>query len=87
MIDDRLITANCKRFSYDYAVGEEVLKLAFKPNKLEPRAIGPFTIERVHSNGTLTIRLSPTTIERIYLQRVCPYRCKWVFTLPGKVPH
>ena len=74
LIDQRLIAANRKRFSYDYAVGEEVLKLNFKPNKLEPRASGPYMIERVHTNGTLTIRLSPSVIERVSLRRVKPYR-------------
>ena len=75
LIDDWLIIANRKWFSYDYAIGEEVLKLVYHPNKLEPRAIGPYRIEWVHANGTLTIWLSPTTIERISLRQVCPYRC------------
>jgi hypothetical protein len=69
-----LIAANRKRFAYDYAIGDEVLKLVYQPNKLAPRAIGPFRIERVHTNGTLTIRLSPLVIERISLRRVKPYR-------------
>jgi hypothetical protein len=74
LIDNRLIAANRKRFAYDYAIGDEVLKLVYQPNKLAPRAIGPFRIERVHTNGTLTIRLSPLVIERISLRRVKPYR-------------
>ena len=74
LINDRLILANRKRFSYDYAQGEEVLKLIYKPNKLEPRATGPYRITRVHTNGTLTIRLNPHTIERISLRRVKPYK-------------
>ena len=74
LIDNRLIEANRKRFSYDYAIGEEVLKLNYKPNKGDPRGSGPFTIERVHTNGTLTIRLNPNVIERISIRRVKPYR-------------
>ncbi len=74
LIDQRLIESNRKRFSYDYAVGDEVLKLVYKPDKLEPRAKGPYPILRVHANGTLTIRLSPTTIERISIRRVKPFR-------------
>ena len=31
LIDERLIAANRKRFSYDYQPGQEVLKLAYKP--------------------------------------------------------
>ena len=74
LIDQRLITANRKRFSYDYAVGAQVLKLNYKPHKLQPRAEGPYRVESVHTNGTLTIRLSPTVIERISIRRVKPYR-------------
>ena len=64
-IDQRLIKANCRRFSYDYQPGQEVLKLAYKPNKLEARAHGPYPIEAVHTNGTITIRLSPHVVERL----------------------
>jgi hypothetical protein len=45
LIDTRLIAANCKRFAYDYAIGDEVLKLVYQPTKLAPRATGPFTTE------------------------------------------
>jgi hypothetical protein len=74
LIDQRLIAANTRRFSHDSAIGDEVLKLSYKPDKLEPRATGPFTITRVHVNGTLSIELSPGVIERINLRRVKPYR-------------
>ena len=75
LIDRRLIMANRKRFAYDYVIGQQVLKLAYKPNKLEPRVLsGPHTIEQVHANGTVTIRLAPGIIERISLRRVKPYR-------------
>jgi hypothetical protein len=74
LINDRLIVANHKQFSYDYAIGEEVLKLIYKPGKLEPRATSPYHIERVHTNDTLTIGLNPHTIERISLRRLKPYR-------------
>ena len=74
LINDRLIVANRKRFSYDYSIGDEVLKLSYKPDKLAPRATGPFRIEQVHANGTLTIRIAPAVIERISMRRVKPYR-------------
>ena len=73
LIDQRLIAVNTKRYSYDYNVGDEVLKLKFQPDKLEPRAEGPFRVERVHANGTLSIRLQPGFIERISLRRLKPY--------------
>jgi hypothetical protein len=73
LIDQRLIAANTKRYSYDYKVGDEVLKLKFQPDKLDPRAEGPYRVERVHANGTLSIRLQPGVIERISLRRLKPY--------------
>jgi hypothetical protein len=33
---------------YDYQPGQEVLKLVYKPDKLEPRAQGPYEIIAVH---------------------------------------
>lgn len=74
LIDQRLIEANRKRFSHDYHIGDEVLKLVYNPTKLEPRAVGPYRIETVHANGTVTIRLDANTIERLSLRRIKPYR-------------
>jgi len=74
IIDQRLVEANRKRFSYDYQVGQQVLKFNYKPNKLQQRAEGPYSITEVHTNGTVTIQLSPTTIERISIRRIRPYR-------------
>ncbi|GAX21143.1 hypothetical protein FisN_UnNu089, partial [Fistulifera solaris] len=69
LIDKRMILANRKRFSYDYRIGDKVLKLADNPSKLAPRAYGPFTIVQVHTNGTISIRRNAFTIERISIRR------------------
>ena len=74
LIDQRLIEANRQRFAYDYHIGDDVLKLVYKPDKLSTRAEGPFRIKNVHTNGTVTIRLNPHTIERISIRRIKPYR-------------
>ena len=74
LIDERLITANRKRFSYDYHVGDEIMKLIYKPDKLQPRAEGPYPIVQVHTNGTVTIQKAPYLIERINIRRIKPYR-------------
>jgi hypothetical protein len=57
-------------------VGDEVLRLVYRPDKMEPRAVGPYRITRVHSNGTITIELSPGVVERINIRRVKPYH-RW----------
>ena len=74
LINQRLIEANRRRFAYDYHIGDDVQKLVYKPDKLSTRAEGPFRIENVHTNGTVTIRLNPHTIERISIRRIKPYR-------------
>lgn len=74
LIDTRLISANRKRFSYDYQIGDQVLKLVDNPSKLAPRAHGPFTITQVHTNGTISIRRNAFTVERISIRRVKPFR-------------
>ena len=74
LIDARLIAANRKRFSHDYHIGDEVLKLEYKPDKLSPRAHGPYRVNTVHTNGTVTIQLTPHTIERISIRRIKPFK-------------
>ena len=73
LIDEKLMHANRSRISYDYRPGDEVLLLAYKPDKLDPRATGPYRIEQVHVNGTITIRRSAHVMERINIRRIRPY--------------
>jgi transposase InsO family protein len=73
LIDERAIRSNARRHSYDYQPGQEVLKLVYKPDKLEPRAQGPYDIIAVHTNGTLTIQLNAHTTERISIRNVKPF--------------
>ncbi len=74
LIDERLHRANRMRISHDYQPAEEVMILTYKPDKLEPRATGPFVIQRVHTNGTVTIRRNPFVTERINIRRLRPFR-------------
>ena len=41
-------------------------------DKLKPTVTGPFPIEQVHTNGTVTLRLSPNQLERINIRRIRP---------------
>jgi hypothetical protein len=72
-VNKNLRRANKKRRQYDYAPGQEVLKKVHNPTKLGVRNLGPYTIDRVHVNGTLTINLRPGVTERINIRRVLPY--------------
>ena len=74
LIDKNLLTANSKRRTFDYQPNQECLKLVYNPGKLEPRAEGPYRIVTVHTNGTVTLQLTPLVRERISIRRIKPYR-------------
>ena len=73
-IDENNRRANLRRNFKDYVAGDEVLVLTYKPNKLERRPIGPFTIDQVHVNGTVTIRRNDNVMVRINVRRLRPYK-------------
>ncbi len=74
-VDSDTQRINSKRYAYDYQVGDQVLKKVFDYTKLDPRWDGPFTINRVHINGTLTISTNkPHISERVNIRRVKPYK-------------
>lgn len=53
----RLLQANARRIAHDFQVGEQVLKRRGlrTSDKLKSSNTGPYAIERVHTNGTVTI--------------------------------
>ena len=73
-VNSNLFRANKRRRHHDYAPGQKVLKKVHDPTKLGVRTSGPYTINRVHVNGTLTIDISPGVTERVNIRRVVPYR-------------
>jgi hypothetical protein len=73
LIDQRLIVNNRKRFAHDYQPNQEVLKIVYEPGKLEPRAVGPYRIAAVHTNGTVTIDVPPHVRERVSLRNIKPF--------------
>jgi hypothetical protein len=73
LIDECFICSNAHCHSYDYQLGQEVLKLVCKPDKLKPQAQGPYDIIVVHANVTLTIQLNAHTTERISTRNVKPF--------------
>ena len=70
-----MLKANASRISHDYKVDEEVLKKEHLglSDKLKPAFTGPYKIIQIHTNGTVTIRLSPNQLERINIRRIKPY--------------
>ena len=72
-IDFKAARENMRRRFHDYNVGDEVLLIVPNPDKLEQKAIGPFTVVQVHLNGTLTIQRNEVVYDRISVRRVKPY--------------
>ncbi|MGH3053396.1 MAG: hypothetical protein ACRDL7_00275, partial [Gaiellaceae bacterium] len=72
LIDGNNRRENLRRFRHDYEVGDEVFILRTNKGKLQTKTEGPYDIQRVHSNGTVTI-LRGTFLERINIRRLKPH--------------
>ena len=73
-VNENLRRANRKRRQYDYAPGQRVLKKVHNPTKLGVRKTGPYIVEQVHVNSTISIELRPRVSKRINIRRVEFYR-------------
>ena len=78
-IDNNLRRANSQRINYDYSVGDLVYELVRRTNdvtqKLETYCRGPYPVDQVHSNGTLTLQRSPNTpnaLDRVNIRKLHP---------------
>ncbi len=74
LITTYLRQENAKQRNLDYEPGMEVVELTPNPNKLGKLTRGPFVIERVHCNGTITIRRIANVVDRINIRNVRPFR-------------
>jgi hypothetical protein len=72
-IEDSNQRKNAKRINHTYCVGDLVSK---DQNQLQPKLHrpldGPYTIDKVYTNGTLKIRKGITS-EKVSIHRVNPY--------------
>jgi transposase InsO family protein len=73
VIDDNNRRENLRRRYRDYQVGDEVLLLTQNPATLQERSVGPYTVDQVHTNGTLTVQRVPNVYDRINIRRLRPY--------------
>ena len=68
LIDHNLCRENNRRRNFDYIVGNyvfEIIKMGLSDSKLGLKTRGPYRIEQVHTNGTLTIRRGPGVLDRL----------------------
>jgi hypothetical protein len=73
VIDDNNRRENLRRRYRDYQVRDEVLLLTQNPATLQERSVGPYVIDQVHTNGTLTVQRAPNVYDRINIRRLRPY--------------
>jgi hypothetical protein len=63
LVNENLMHENRRRQQYDYQPLKKVLKKNTNPHKLGEWTSGPYVIEQVHMNGTITIKLNNNTTE------------------------
>ena len=75
LVDTRLLCENATCISHNYQVSDQVLKksVLLLSNKLKPSFTSPHEITQVHTNGTVTIRLSDNVTECINIRQIKPY--------------
>jgi transposase InsO family protein len=73
LIDYNLRRENYKRRNFDYQPGQWVLELTTNPGKLGQSTKGPYRIDRVHCNGTVSIRRTENIVDRVNIRHVRPY--------------
>ena len=66
-----------KTQDFDDTPNQKVLKKQIKPDTLGARTSGPYTINQVHSNGTITISLREGVTKQINISRVIPFQEKF----------
>ena len=75
LVDMHLLCENAARISHDYQVANQVLKklVLSLSDKMKPSFTRPHEITQVHTNGTITIRLSDNVTECINIRWIKPY--------------
>ena len=76
VIDENNRKANLRRHFKDYKVDDQVLLFIPKRGKLHDTTLGPFRINEVHVNGTVTIERDPGVFERVNIRRVKPFNAR-----------
>jgi hypothetical protein len=74
-VDENARRQNLRHLFHDYNIGEEVLIVSHDHNcpKLAPISKGPYVIQHVHVNGTVTIMRANNIFERFNIRRIRPF--------------
>ena len=68
LIQENLRKQNLKRVSYDYKVGDKILKT------IGSRTLGSYKIVQVHTNGNVSVELNTHLNEQLNIQKIILFR-------------
>ena len=74
LVNERLSQKNQGRRRFDYIQGKHLINKKHRSEKLSELTEGPYQITRVHTNGTVSIKLCPNVTERINITILISYR-------------
>ena len=73
MIHRNNLLENYKRKTLDWQPGMKILLEDKSGPKFRPKYRGPFQIDKVHTNGTVTIKIKEKVFQRVNIRRIKPY--------------
>ena len=73
-VDADLRRANARRYDFDYQPGQQILLKRPEFTKLGERWDGPYSVQRSHVNGNLTLEIRPGLTKRVNIRRVKPFK-------------
>ena len=73
MIQRNNLLENSKRKTFDWQPGMKILLEDKSGPKLRPKYPGPFQIDKVHTNGTVTNKIKERVFQRVNIRRIKPY--------------
>ena len=73
MIHRNNLLENSRRRIFDWQPGIDILLEDKSGPKLRPKYSGPFRIENVNTNGTVTIKIRNRVFQRVNIRRIKPY--------------
>ena len=71
-IDCNVERESTKRPNKDCVIGDQALIMRDRPTKMEDEALGPFVVQQVHANATVTMLRNASVHERINVRRIKP---------------
>ena len=73
-IDDNTKRHNKKRVDYNYRIGELVKMMIHDPSKLSQRFKGPYRINQINTNGTVSLQVRPHIKTTVNIRKIELYK-------------